>query len=225
MKRESIFSYHCSGCGCCCSNKRIAVNPYDVLRLAENRGISTGEFIHHYVEKEGPYLRITEDGDCVFHTARRCDVHLDRPLPCRTYPLGRWVSPEGEEIFRELKPHPRCEGIYSKDGTVTEFLKQQDVLPYLEAANQYLALFDRLFDTLQVEIPKHTGLAAATNRAMFSNDEEDMPAFMEWLDAQKAVEHYCRKQRQVVPVEVEKVMELHIRAIDQWFNSEGGVKP
>jgi hypothetical protein len=34
-------------------------------------------------------------------------VHPDRPLACRVYPLARSVSPDGEESFGHLTPHPR----------------------------------------------------------------------------------------------------------------------
>ncbi|MEN8190438.1 MAG: YkgJ family cysteine cluster protein, partial [Thermodesulfobacteriota bacterium] len=159
MKRDSVFSYRCMACGRCCVNKQIAVNPYEVLRLARSKGVSTGEFISCFLAKDGPYLRVTTDGDCVFYSSKKCSVHADRPLPCRTYPLGRWVSADGEETFRELQPHPQCKGVYGEEGTVMDFLKQQEAQPYLENADRYQGLFYRLFDALQEELSLHSELA------------------------------------------------------------------
>lgn len=220
MTRDSVFSYHCKACGRCCYNKQIAVNPYEALRLAGNRGMSTGEFVHCYLAKEGPYLRVTDDGNCVFQADKKCSVHADRPLPCRTYPLGRWVSSDWEETFRELQPHPQCEGIYGEDGTVMDFLKQQGALPYMENADRYQALFYRLFDALQEELPSNFELAESTETAMFASDGQDMPAFMEWLDVEKMVENYCQEQKLVVPSELSEIVDFHIKAIDQWLNFE-----
>jgi len=80
MTRDSLFSYQCQACcGRCCYNKRITVNPYEVLRLATNKGVSTDEFIRFYLEKEGPYLNVTAEGNCVFHSGKECGVHADSP--------------------------------------------------------------------------------------------------------------------------------------------------
>ena len=54
-----------------------------------------------------------------------CTVHPDRPLACRLYPLARWTSPEGEESFGHLEPHPQTAGLYGTSGTVDNFLTSQ----------------------------------------------------------------------------------------------------
>ena len=220
MERENPFSYHCQACGRCCYNKRIAVNPYEVLRLATNKGVSTNKFIRSYLEKEGPYLRVTTEGDCIFHSGKECGVHADRPFACRTYPLGRYVSGNEEETFRVLQPHPQCKGVRGEGGTVMSFLKQQGALLYLENADRYQALFNRLFDALQEELPGHPELVDTTETAMFTCNDEDIPAFMEWLDVERTVERYCKEQELVVPSGISKIVNLHIQAIDQWLNSK-----
>jgi len=225
LNRGSSFSYRCNACGRCCFNKRIQTNPYEVLRLARNLGISTGEFTLHYLEKEGPYLGIVETGACVFLSEKGCDVHADRPLACRTYPIGRWVSGGGEETFRELKPHPQTEGVYGRDTTVEHFLKQQGVQSYVEAADRYLALFDRLFDALQLVLPSDPALTHDAQTAMFTRDESDIPAFMEWLDVDRAVERYCTEHGLAVPYENREIINLHILAIDQELDKLTGNQP
>ena len=220
LNRNSFFSYHCNACGRCCFNKRIQINPYEALRLARNLGISTGEFANLYLEREGPYLSVTADGACVFLNGNGCGVHADRPLACRTYPLGRWVSADAEETFRELKPHPQTEGGYGQDGTVGFFLAQQGALPFMDTADRYQALFYRLFDTLHLVLPTDPTLADETQIAMFACDEGGMPAFMKWLDVDDAVELYCKEHRMVVPPEIAGIVSLHIQSIDQWFNMQ-----
>ena len=37
--RGASFSYTCNRCNRCCRDKRIQVNPYEVLRLSRNRRV------------------------------------------------------------------------------------------------------------------------------------------------------------------------------------------
>lgn len=225
MHSDSAFSYLCNACGRCCYHKRIQTNPYEVLRLARNRGLSTGQFMRRYLEAEGPYLRVTDEAACVFLSDKACTVHADRPLACRTYPLGRWVSAEGEESFRLLDPHPQTEGSYGRDGTVAEFLKAQGAQPYMEAADKYQAMFYRLFDAVQQILPTATGLASEAQAALFAADETGRPRYMEWLDVDSMAESYCAEHRRAVPRDLDEVLSLHVLAIDQWLSKRTGDKP
>lgn len=223
LNRSSEFSYRCHGCGRCCHDKRIQTNPYEVLRLARNRGMSTGEFLERYVEAEGPYLRATDDGACVFLAGSGCAVHADRPLACRTYPLGIYVSAEGAETFVELKPHPQSEGEYGRDGTVHEFLHQQDVQPYLDGAARYLALFYRLYEVLHQATPADATVADEAQAALLARDDTGAPAFKQWLDVDRAVAQYCADRGIAVPTGIDEIVTLHVMAIDHWLNNlEGG---
>lgn len=224
LKRTSAFSYQCHACGRCCHNKRIQTNPYEVLRLSRNRGMSTGAFARRYLELEGPYLRVTADGSCVFLDVKGCSVHADRPLACRTYPLGRWVSGVGVETFRALNPHPQTEGEYGEEGTVGHFLAEQNTFPYLEAADQYQALFYRLFEALQQAMPMNARLAGEARAAMYATDDQDVPAFMEWLDVDQSVERYCAEHRLAVTGEIDEIIRTHILAIDEWLKKFKGEK-
>ena len=225
MNRNSRFSYHCNACGRCCVNKRIQTNPYEVLRLARNLGMKTGEFVQQYLEKEGPYLRVTAESACVFLDNKGCVVHQDRPIACRTYPLGRWVSAKYEETFRELIPHPESEGVYGRNGTIGQFLTEQGVLPYLEAADRYQALFYRMFDALQQVLSIDSELSGNAQTAMFTRNQADMPAFMEWLDVDGAVERYCSEHGLVPPEAIVARVDLHVQAIDQWLDRQSGGTP
>lgn len=222
LNRSSAFSYRCRLCGRCCYGKRIQTNPYEILRLSRNCGISTGEFARRYLEMEGPYLRVTDAGACVFLNDKGCSVHADRPLACRTYPLGRWVSGEGVETFRLLKPHPQTEGEYGLEGTVDRFLAGQGLFPYLDAADRYQALFYRLFDELQQALAVDAGLAGEARAAMYANDAGDIPAFVEWLDVDRTVERYCAEHGLSVPRAIDEIVNLHIPAVEERLKESGG---
>lgn len=148
MSRATAFSCTCQACQRCCHDKLIQVNPYEIARLARNRGISTGEFIDQYLSAEGPYLRFLDNSACVFLTDQGCGVHPDRPLVCRRYPLGRFRAADGNEQFTPLTPHPHSAGIYGDTGTIADFLAGQQITDFVDAADRYLALFYRLYDSL-----------------------------------------------------------------------------
>jgi hypothetical protein len=57
--RERLFSYECHACRCCCHDKIIRVNPYEVARLAKNLHLSTIEFLSRYTTANGTTLRHT----------------------------------------------------------------------------------------------------------------------------------------------------------------------
>jgi len=224
-RRADRFSYHCGACGRCCHGKRIPLGPYDILRLARHLGLKTGEFLQRYAEHAGPWLRATGDGACVFLDAGCCTVHADRPLACRVYPLGRWVTAGGEETFGELPPHPETEGRYGRDGTVAQYLLRQGAPPYLEAVDRYQALFYRLFDALQAELPGRQDLLGVVPE-MFGRaaGEGEESCFVEWLDADGAVARYCEKHELSVPDDIDRVMDMHIQAIDEWLHSTTGAR-
>ncbi len=226
MNTDSAFEYACHACGRCCHFKRIQVNPHEILRLARNRRMTTGEFIDTYLQSDGPYLKVRESGACIFLSAAGCDVHPDRPLPCRTYPLGRWVSAEGVETYRELSPHPDSEGVYGHDGTVRDYLQAQGAPPYAAAADRYQALFYRLFDAL------HDALAREPVDTAYDDDVHEVTGVDEaaggvarmkaWLDVDRMVERYCAGHGLDVPSDPEKILNLHVRAIDEWLQQFTG---
>src|SRR3989338_11470945 len=81
----------------CCSNIDISLTPYDILRLKQRLGISSGEFLLKYTlpyEMDqngiaGVKLRPVENGKaCQFMTPEGCGVYQDRPTACRYYPVA-----------------------------------------------------------------------------------------------------------------------------------------
>lgn len=170
LTHDGAFSYRCNACSRCCHDKRIQVNPYEIARLAANRGLSTGDFIAQYLENDGPYLRFTDDGACAFLGPGGCTVHPDRPLVCRLYPLGRHVSAEHGERFIHATPHPQTEGVYGTDGTVADFLDSQQAAAFIDAADRYHSLVDELLAMVENN--------AATEHTVLTDDWLDIDAVL-----------------------------------------------
>lgn len=216
MTRISPFSYTCGRCSRCCRDKGIMLNPYEVLRLARHEGLSTTEFIRQYTDTAGTQLQQRIDGSCVFLTAQGCGVHAARPLVCRIYPLGRHISPQDEETFSELEPHPQTEGRYGKEGTVGGYLEVQGAGPYMRAADHYLNLFREMADSL-FELVENIGF---TERGMAGQRCEELhasnPQSPAWLDIDQAVDRYCGERGLAKPADTQSLMELHLEALSTW---------
>jgi len=198
---DTGFSYRCHACNRCCYGKRIQVNPYELVRLARNLGITTTEVIARHTAG-GTSLTARADGSCVFLGPGGCTVHADRPLVCRLYPLGLIVADDGREGFVELTPHPESEGVYGEDGTVQEYVESQGGLPYLEAAARYHAVLRRL--------------QSASGEASAGTEDEEIPDAAAFLDAHLAIEWAAQRGGPPAPAEVDAVVDRHLALLDAW---------
>jgi Fe-S-cluster containining protein len=109
------------------------------MRMATAARLGTAQTIARYTIRRGSVLRFDAQGSCVAIRGGLCGIHAGRPLPCRLYPLGMERTVEGERFIR-LEAAPGSAGIYGADGTVESFLEQQEVSPYLDAAERYCGL-------------------------------------------------------------------------------------
>jgi uncharacterized protein len=211
--RTENFGYVCHRCTKCCRHKRIQLNPYEVARLARNRGVSTGEFRARWTEDgAGVVLQRTETGHCIFLSGEGCSVHPDRPLVCRLYPLGRHVRPDGTENFSHIKPHPQTRGEYSRNGTIADFLSSQDAAPFMQAADEY---FFWLCAVQNVTVDR-------------SRDQATQPAGKveakagELLDIDGAIADYCARTKLAEPHEIEARKRLHLKILYQQLETRRG---
>lgn len=202
LTRQSPFSYTCRQCSRCCYGKHIRLNPYELIRLAEALGCSTGEVIARYTE-DGIALAVRDvpGTPCVFLGEHGCRVHSGRPAACRLYPLGRILDSQGNESFCEVTPHPRSEGIYSTEGTVADYLAAQEVEPYFEAAEEYYQLFCRVRVLLQ-RSEEHSEESGADVSAL------------DLLDADAQI----RAHGWAVPTDSRERARLHIAALTAWLD-------
>ena len=136
--RSSEFGYVCRRCSLCCRDKRIQINPYELARLARAQGETTSEFRKRWtLDGQGTTLGQKEDGTCVFLGPQGCEVHADRPLVCRLYPLARHVLTDRGEYFTTLEGHPQSQGEFTNRGTVADYLAAQGALPFMDVAEAY----------------------------------------------------------------------------------------
>lgn len=208
MKRDSPFSYACHACNRCCRNKAIRVSPYEILRLARYLGISTTQFIERHTEAGGTVLRAKENGDCGFLGERGCTVHPDRPLACRIYPLARWVSPEGEESFGHLTPHPKTEGVYGKAGRVQDYLDQQGLAPFFEMSERYGTLYLHMVEILGRLDPEELDQRSARRLAVDELSAGTMGS--EWIDLDATLADGIEKH-----VGIDELVNLHIAKLEE----------
>ncbi|MEW6738334.1 MAG: YkgJ family cysteine cluster protein [Nitrospirota bacterium] len=132
LSLDTKFKFRChKDIGCftkCCSNINIMLTPYDIVRLKNRLGISSGEFLanHTYVEIDEKtshpfvFLKMSEDAErkCPFVTSEGCNIYTDRPANCRYYPVGQASlkkmddkinEPITEEFYFLIK-EPHCLG-------------------------------------------------------------------------------------------------------------------
>lgn len=212
-RRETAYAYQCNNCKRCCHDKLIQVNPYEVTRLAQQLGVSTGDFARDCLE-DNVYLKRRANGACIFLDTGGCNVHPNRPMVCRIYPLGRHVAGDGSESFTHLDPHPQSEGRYGLDKTVQDYLEQQGAPEYMAAADRYLELFHRLHAALMATLAQQPGLTHELNQVAQSA-KIDIPP---WLDVDCVVDAYCTLHGLAAPQTLSEKMELHIAAIEAWLD-------
>ena len=124
---EFWFSCH-PGVPCfnaCCSDLTMPLMPFDVLRLCTGLSMSSNEFIEDYAvpgcyEDTGfPLLHLRMDPppgkSCPFLTGEGCGVYEYRSAACRTYPLGRAVTPAGPQLSKEEAAGKSSDGIPLKE--------------------------------------------------------------------------------------------------------------
>lgn len=214
-RRDGAFSYTCHACCRCCHDKIIQVNPYEVARLAANRVMSTTEFLARYTERSGTALRRTQTGACVFLTPQGCSVHSDRPLVCRLYPLGRRMSADGEETFREVEPHPQTAGVYGENGTVQNFLDRQGVQPFIEAVDRYVELVGRMISAVHMAMNNNDIVRADVQNMIEDVSRRNDGVVPDWFDMDRVLARFCTARHVSVPSDITEKMNLHIQAVGE----------
>jgi hypothetical protein len=165
---KEAFTFACHpGVPCfteCCRDLRLVLTPYDILRLKNRLGLTSGAFLDDYTELQlGEHngfpavslkMEVNERRTCPFITPQGCRVYEDRPGACRIYPVGRGASknqsqgPTREIFFVVREPH--CQGFQENtDWTVEGWSSDQG----LERYNH--------FNDLWMEIITHRGSLGA----------------------------------------------------------------
>lgn len=215
MERETPFSYQCGHCGYCCYQVEVRLGPYEILRLAKKLGVTTTEFLRRFTDAGGTVLRRRNDGACFFHSGEGCHVYKDRPLQCRLYPLQRRLDSDGVETFSLIELPPASAGLCEREGTVDAYLQQQDTDIYLQAAELYFDLFQKMLDVLNGEM---STLDKVDRDEIVSacNAEQVMLAENSWLDVDSVVGWHCDVQGMDLPEEPWERILLHVELLTHW---------
>lgn len=138
----------------CCSNIDITLTPYDILRLKNRLGLSSGEFLQKYtvpyeMDKDGMpgvKLRAVDGGTaCQFMVPEGCSVYADRPTACRYYPVALLsLRRQDEYTDRQayaLVKEPTCLGhLEERKLTIDEYRQEQGVTDYDEKGRAWRQL-------------------------------------------------------------------------------------
>ncbi len=163
IKDNDTFSFRCyPGIGCynlCCRNLNLFLYPYDVLRLKNSLGISSDEFLDHYVDvvlRSGNFfpavlLRMDDNREktCPFLEDAGCAVYADRPDTCRTFPVEQGVlfdaAGKKETVVHFFRPPGFCQGQHEdRQWTVATWAQDQDAERYHKMTLRWAQL-KRLF--------------------------------------------------------------------------------
>ncbi len=151
VSMDDTFKFSCSkNVACfneCCKDVNQFLTPYDILRIKNRLGISSGLFLERYAtqhtgpESGLPVITLKTDHaaelKCPFVTPSGCSVYEDRPSSCRTYPLVRVASRSRKtgkiaEQYMLLK-EPHCLGLnQGQIWTVKEWIENQGIAIYNE---------------------------------------------------------------------------------------------
>lgn len=116
LSPNARFKFRChKGIACftkCCSNIDILLTPYDIVRLKNRMGTSSGEFLNDYTyididEKTSHpfvFLKMNDDAErkCPFVHEDGCKIYSDRPANCRYYPVGQASLKKRDEKTEEV---------------------------------------------------------------------------------------------------------------------------
>lgn len=159
MGPDDGFRFSCHpGISCfnnCCADVNIVLTPYDVLRLKRRLELTSTELLARHTVK--PFtkdqklpvvlLKMDESKEgkpCPLVTEQGCSVYEDRPWPCRMYPVGVAMPPEGPEGAREfyfLMEEEGCAGFAEqRTWTIRQWMEDQGVAEY----NAFGELFKEL---------------------------------------------------------------------------------
>jgi Fe-S-cluster containining protein len=169
----------------CCRDLNQFLTPYDILRLKNHLGLSSGQFLEQYTSQHvGPESGLPiitlKPGDqknliCPFVTPQGCRVYENRPSSCRIYPLMRGVARSREtgrmtEQFMVLK-EPHCCGFEGgQTKTVQQWIEDQEIAIYNE-------INDKLMQIISLKNRRIPGVLDIKSRHLFFTALYDLDSF------------------------------------------------
>jgi Fe-S-cluster containining protein len=160
LSLHSSFTFHChAGLACfnkCCRTPTIVLSPYDILRLKQCLGITTGEFLQRYTRQETEQTsnlplvfidayRATGSG-CPFLGPSGCRVYPHRPAACRLFPItmGSQLTEHGIVDYYFCRKLDYCRGFASDvHWTVESWKTNQGFAEYDQGRREWLEILLR----------------------------------------------------------------------------------
>jgi uncharacterized protein len=224
LGRDSQFAYTCNRCMTCCHDAHIALDPYEIARLARNRQLTTTAFIARYLTEGGIVLRNREDTSCVMLGADGCTVYADRPQICRTYPLKRLRGKEGEVLW-QYPGRSASTGVFGKNGTVSDFLRAHDVDELFAAKDRYFEMALRIASILAEAVKREPHRFAKIREVIDTREVQGLKrrqsptcrqlgTVPSLIDVDRVVSNYCQERQIEFPDTLDDKIALHIRAIE-----------
>jgi Fe-S-cluster containining protein len=160
---DEAFSFRCHpGIACfnrCCRNLNLFLYPYDVIRLKNQLGITSDEFLDQYVDvvlRDASFfpevllhMSENEERTCPFLSESGCTVYPDRPDTCRTFPVEQGVLYDAlknrTKVVHFFRPPEFCLGQHQeKQWTTRTWAQDQEAEVYHKMTVQWSKL-KRLF--------------------------------------------------------------------------------
>ena len=155
---DDTFSFHCTECGKCCTEREdILLAPRDLFRAAKEYGMTVKDFAMRFCEtyigsdSRLPIVRFKPLGSvrrCPMLENRRCRIHKAKPVVCAMYPVGRAISLDklsGVRTTAYLLNRVAC-GDGTKRHSVREWLLENGVPLHDEFYFKWSALLPELRD-------------------------------------------------------------------------------
>lgn len=160
LSLDSSFRFHChEGLACfnqCCRAPTIILSPYDILRLKQCLGLTSGELLERYTlpgTEELSNLPLvfidaysSPEGGCPFVGPAGCTVYAHRPAACRLFPItmGSGLTPQGVADYYFCRKLDYCRGFAGEvEWTVAAWQANQGFAEYDRGRRDWLEILVR----------------------------------------------------------------------------------
>lgn len=152
------------------------LNPWELMRLAQAKGMSLQEFRDKHTRASGTVLLFngkplataqfqsggnSKPSCSLYEDGLGCSVHPARPLACRLFPLGRQIQKSTAQYIHEGLDFPclkECPEVLDLPKlTVEAYLAGQETAVFEQAQDAYLEILQNLAD-ISFELLLDTGL-------------------------------------------------------------------
>ncbi len=157
LNLDDTLPLTCTRAGTCCHGNRVFLNPWELACLARAKQLSPAAFREQFCGDGGIVLRFDGPTNNKGKSACRlylenqgCSVHVQRPLACRLFPLGRQIQHETAHYMYQGDTFPclnECPNVIDLPHlSVREYLSGQQTASFETAQDEYLELMQNIAD-------------------------------------------------------------------------------